>query len=504
MYTLLSDVLLVFESIHKEATRHLLLLSTGEDYAPLLISLLFSSLFTLPSPPTRPVYYSAIILDLFKLEPQVMPPIIGLAINTLFERLDGMDMECFDRMVNWFAFHLSNFSYVWPWENWSAVLETDEYTAQRVMVGECYERMVRLSFWERIQQTVPEELMLLMPHQPIPAFRFEVDSAASTAGGGVDGMEEEKVDKVEGKGETEGSGGLAAVAKAVLDRVREKTSAEELVAYLDSSLSASSSLSSSLSSPLQLLLPCLLHAGHKSYSHLFALFDRYAPAIAHFIPLSPLSPLHIVRSVAEYWQHSHQHVLVVLDRVMERGWVRPAVVVEWALGGKVDDMQKGTVWEVVAMAMDRVMERASGGSGVSVGGGQGEAVEGVAAVLVGLSRVLRVGSANEGLRPYVESRVRGVIRKVTAPHSFPPFPHTLIPAIPLSSHLLVLSQRKLTLCACAPVLLWCDVTVDVVCLYSIARSSCPLQRSWRRWWGSWTHGWWRRWSRRRRCSRIED
>ena len=197
VWTELWDVLVVFESMHKEATKQLLLLPTGDDYSPHLISFLFSSLFTLPSSsssssssqPPPLIYYAAIILDLFRLQPAVMPPIIGLAINSLFERLDTIDMEAFDRAVAWFAFHLSNFSFTWPWDNWSAVLETDEYTAQRVFVSECFERMVRLSFWERIQQTIPEELIALMPHQPIPAFRFEEGGGGGAGGGGGGGGE---------------------------------------------------------------------------------------------------------------------------------------------------------------------------------------------------------------------------------------------------------------------------------------------------------------------------
>ena len=418
VYTELLDVLVVFESMHKEATRHLLLLPTGDDYAPHLISLLFSSLFTLPTPfPLTPptIYYAAIILDLFRLEPKVMPPIIGLAINSLFERLDSVDMEAFDRCVAWFALHLSNFSFTWPWDNWSAVLETDEYTAQRVFVSDCFERMVRLSFWERIQQTIPEELIALMPHQPIPAFRF--GGGGGGEGRGKEGeeetkMEEEEVGEGEGGGGAGGEGGgLNAVARSVMDKLREKVSNEDLIAYLTSSLASTSSLSS----PLQLLTPCLLHAGHKSYSHLFALFDRYTPTLTHFISLTLASaPLHLVTAITEYWQHSHQHTLVVLDRVMDKGWVQPGVVVGWALGTRVEAMQAGWVWEVVSLAMDRVMERRREGGAEGEegsGGKEGEAVDAVRALLVGLTKVLRVGGKHEGLLPYLESRTRGMIRK---------------------------------------------------------------------------------------------
>ena len=421
--TQLLDTLLIFEAIHAEATKQLLLLSTGEDYSPILISTLFASLLSLPSPRCLPVYVAAVIIDLFRVEPKAIPPIIGLAINALFERLDGVDAEAFSRLVLWFSFHLSNFSFVWPWSNWAAVLETDEWTGQRVFVVEAFARCVRLSFWERIQQTIPEELVALMPHQPKPAFRFDTPAGAEgELAAGKDGNvdmaakregEDEKKEAAAGTDDTS----LPAVAAAVLSKLREKAGNEEIVNFLSSSLGSSASLSS----PAQLLFPCILHAGNKSYSHLFALFDRYSGLIAHYLPASALQ---LVHSISEYWQHSHQHVLVILDAVLQRGWVRHAAVLHWLLeggGAKVEELHYSFAWELTAMVMDRLSrqqeERAAAAAAEEEKGGEDaamstaaedERVEAVRALLTGLSRVLRVGGKHEGLLPYVESRARAL------------------------------------------------------------------------------------------------
>ena len=251
-----------------------------------------------------------------------------------------------------------------------------------------YERMVRLSFWERIQQTVPEELVALMPHQPLPAFRF------ASAGEEKDSKMEE-----ESKGETDvqtagSENELNRVAAMVLRKIGEKVSSEELIAYLDSSLSTSSSLSS----PAQLLFPCILHAGHKSYSHLFALFDRYATVIAHY---GTAHPLHLLDAISEYWQHSQQHQLVIVDRLLARQWLQPAVLLTWSLqAGKVELMHRGFVWELVAVAMERLNDKTDD-----------ERAESVRVLLAGLNRALRLGGKNEGLIVYVENRVRGVVRR---------------------------------------------------------------------------------------------
>jgi hypothetical protein len=62
------------------------------------------------------------------------------------------------------------------------VLEQAESHPQRTFVTNALALCVRLSYWERIQQVIPEEFLQLMPHQPHPAFRFSAKNIQNTNG----------------------------------------------------------------------------------------------------------------------------------------------------------------------------------------------------------------------------------------------------------------------------------------------------------------------------------
>jgi hypothetical protein len=57
-----------------------------------------------------------------------------LAIDTLFERADMMDVECAERFCDWFSHHLSNFDFKWHWQKWYAAALPNS-TAQAACIG---------------------------------------------------------------------------------------------------------------------------------------------------------------------------------------------------------------------------------------------------------------------------------------------------------------------------------------------------------------------------------
>ena len=111
-------------------------------------------------------------------------------------------------------------------------------------------RLMRLSYWERVQSVLPEEFQPLLPPKP------EVAALPSPEAADDDGADAE---------------GLWAAK--MLKQVRSKAAAEELDAWV-----VENDLNAVLGSPLAVvraLARCLLTAGAKSYTHMVIALERY-------------------------------------------------------------------------------------------------------------------------------------------------------------------------------------------------------------------------------------
>uniref|UniRef100_A0A2P2L939 Nuclear cap-binding protein subunit 1 n=1 Tax=Rhizophora mucronata TaxID=61149 RepID=A0A2P2L939_RHIMU len=148
----LLDVLLFLNGCRKECASYLVGLPVAFRYEYLMAETIFSQLLLLPQPPFKPMYYALVIMDLCKALPGAFPSVVAAAVRALFEKIVDLDMECRTRFILWFSHHLSNFQFIWPWEEWAYVLDLPRWAPQRVFVQEVLEREVRLSYWDKVKQ----------------------------------------------------------------------------------------------------------------------------------------------------------------------------------------------------------------------------------------------------------------------------------------------------------------------------------------------------------------
>lgn len=106
---------------------------------------------------------------------------MGRCINAIFQKLESMDVECVDRFTSWFSHHLSNFDWKWEWNDWVEHILKNEKSVKYIAVTEILSKCMRLSYYDRIKKTIPDQLVPLLGEKAAPAFKFEQGlSTAST------------------------------------------------------------------------------------------------------------------------------------------------------------------------------------------------------------------------------------------------------------------------------------------------------------------------------------
>lgn len=328
------DSIAMFEKHRVEAAKCLARsLPLPYQYEPLLCEVLFGQMLRLPFPEFKPILYGALMVDLCKLL-KMFPRAMSGCVRQCFVRMDSLDPSLRERLAEWLAYHLSNFEYIWPWSKWSHVLEEPAYNAQRRFCAEVIHRMVRLSYWDKINGVLPEEFKVLLPPKP------EVGALP---------ISEDDKDK---------EGVWAAVA---LKMVRAKATAEELDAWM-----TEKGLEAALGGKIgvmKMLARCVLVAGSKSYTHMIIALERY------YGPLAVLSKacgtegqVALVDTVITTWGANPQRALMAVDRMMILRLVSAEAIISWVFGEHGlrcigNELRSNVSWEMLLHAVDKTLVR---------------------------------------------------------------------------------------------------------------------------------------------------
>jgi nuclear cap-binding protein subunit 1 len=132
---------------------------------------MFAILFTLQPGTLHHSACGAFIADLVKAEVDLQK-LLGRGLIAIYKTLPSLDIEIRDRFANWFAVHLSNFSFSFPWKIWTPVLEYDPTNPQRVFLSEVFERITRLGVWDVVKKQLPEDFHSMLPPKPSPLHKY--------------------------------------------------------------------------------------------------------------------------------------------------------------------------------------------------------------------------------------------------------------------------------------------------------------------------------------------
>ena len=163
-------------------------------------------------------------------------------------------------------------------------------------------------------------------------------------------------------------------AQSVLDLIRGRSKAEDVMAHLESlknSLETTDSDTNTDSIIRSIAVQSLLHIGSRSFSHFLNAIERYLPLLRNVasgnLTTTGSSNLEaridILTAVAMFWKRSPHMIVIVFDKLMQYQIVDPTDVVSWAFtsGGKNSTATYPSInallWDVVGGALDKANGR---------------------------------------------------------------------------------------------------------------------------------------------------
>jgi len=232
-----------------------------------------------------------------------------------------MDVECIDRFADWLSFHLSNFDYKWNWTKWSFVQAMKEDTVKKMFVREVLEKCVRLSYWERVRRTIPDELALLMMNKPLPILKYS----------------EQDPDY--------------ALYQTLIAKMRNKEIDKQILQWLHDQNQLS------LEVKVELTVNCVAEIGSKSFSHLLNALERYNTLLRTLINNSQTRG-QTISAFAHFWRNSSAHIIIALDKLMTYRIIDNISIVNWLFSNEVlPDFTRGYVWDILRNTVNKTVAR---------------------------------------------------------------------------------------------------------------------------------------------------
>ncbi|KAL5565830.1 hypothetical protein UlMin_028994 [Ulmus minor] len=324
----LLDVLFFFNGCRKECASFMASLHVPFRYEYLMAETIFSQLLMLPEPPFKPIYYTLVIIDLCKALPGAFPGVVAGAVRALFEKIADLDMECRTRLILWFSHHLSNFQFIWHWEEWAYVLELPKWAPQRVFVQEVLEREVRLSYWDKVKQSIENApgLEELLPPKGGPNFEFKAED----------------------------SGEQHALSADLKNLVKGRAAAREIILWVEEKVFPAHGLEVTL----KVVVQTLLDIGSKSFTHLITVLERYGQVFAKLCPDQDKQVM-LIAEVGSFWKNNAQMTAVAIDRMMGYRLLSNLSIVRWVFSPENIEMfhTSDCPWEILRNTVSKTYNR---------------------------------------------------------------------------------------------------------------------------------------------------
>lgn len=217
------------------------------------------------------------------------------ALLALVNNIESLSWIQNDTLSSWFALHLSNFEFKWKWQEWADIPNLPNTHGKYLFLRALLEKLVRLSYHDRIMEITPDWAKPLMPSVPQCCVNHEIPDET-----------------------------VELTYNSLLKLIQDRTSVEDVLDFIK----AQEHLS--LAKTRKLFLQCLMMAGSKTLSHAVILIERYLSILQELHPKEDLECRQdTVQIIAELWKSSAQHFQFIVERLLHYRIVSSPAIVQW-------------------------------------------------------------------------------------------------------------------------------------------------------------------------------
>ncbi|EDV48237.1 nuclear cap-binding protein subunit 1 [Drosophila erecta] len=289
-----------------------------------IVEVILGEMLQLPTAQWININYGALLVELCKRQPDKVPQVVVMAMDILFDRLSSMSVACFDRLVNWVSYHISNFGFICQWSEWAESLPTPidpsatNLHPKVVFLRELIKKCLRLSYQQRIAEIVPDILAGFLPPPAVPHFKFFDE----TLPGGI-------------------------LSKTLLEAMRSKESCPEMISKI---INATTGVGPLLK--INVFTQNCLHLGSKSFSHTFAILSKYHSVFKDLAAQDPEKQLAILNGTFDVWIACDQYKFVVSEKLVKMEIINYNNLVTWIFDPMMrKELTKMYVWELLHSAV---------------------------------------------------------------------------------------------------------------------------------------------------------
>lgn len=319
---------------------------------------LFSQLCAMPEPTFAPVYYGTLFVDLCRVKDSRLPIKLLTAVEAMFQDAGLFDPESFDRLTEWFSFHLSNFEYKWNWSDWALYADADmvdKFPFRALFCKDVLARCIRLSYYERVLGIIPEEMKYFLPPKPSNGNKARFD----------DTVNDNLMTVVTGKDKQD--------AKVVMERLSSLIPIRSVPPDPELQKKAEGDANRLR---LSSLIRAILLAGCKTLSHFDTVAERYLSLLLQMTEAggTPAKRL-VTMEVSCFWSDVHIRRMYVWDKLSMHRVIDGLSIIDSVLSEERADgremaalthnelkkkLAESSSWEMIRLVMQRARAREEG------------------------------------------------------------------------------------------------------------------------------------------------